>query len=819
MPRVTRAQHLAESEAARRMYALNQTREAGQAGGSNADFQSNQGQARRPRSEVDPGEAARRPSPFLDPDPNIGRNSMDFNPPPSERGRESGGVPEEEVPPSSDEDDSDYSPGHTQHSQSSISNHSQYESDFDDRDDFSCVEEVDYEETGRGRRRGNRMASDQRRFLESDDSSDEDYAPSRSLAGRTESLGPVGSRGSRFTRRTGSDASRHSSLSSRHSSLRPASRQTSHHHISRQSSQRPASRQSSRRPVSRQSSRRPVSRQSSRRPVSRHSSRRPASHHSSRRPVSPYSSYHTSHHSVSRHSSRHPASRYSVSPIPVYHHRLPPDLPRNPDVPRRAQSHRERGWDRGRVSSDDEQHGQRHRHRRHHVEVGRNRDDIPGYQSPMDDDQEAEAHRHRGLKRRASIGDESPRWQENRRRHSRSPSPTPRRGHRHNNQSPTPRRRSSRSLSPVPQWVQRNSRRRRSRSYSPASRRRRDPEQLPPLENFRRPRHELVEDRYNRRGEQDVGGREREVVKSSKSRVPFPKVTESIMPRSDPVGMLTSVSQAVITVLRNGWCEPIPLGHFARRNNLLFTSYTALDASSFHITEGGQVRLKTKRLHDISIMDLTINDWNEIKRNMPKAIREHLIPDDEVFPGSTEALAAAEMIENLFRIVDDQARIGEEYIPLMFYVDTKIQFWRARPERKERIDFFDFIFYRDVYEAWKALVESREAEKREAEKKALFKNPKGNFSFQSYNSKPSFRNNGQFGGSSNNKANNKFTKHRCIFCGGDHHSKNHIASASDYLKQDEEGVYRNSSGKRICFSYNGLKGCSFPSPCKHGEHR
>ncbi|KAJ3831565.1 hypothetical protein F5878DRAFT_69795 [Lentinula raphanica] len=163
----------------------------------------------------------------------------------------------------------------------------------------------------------------------------------------------------------------------------------------------------------------------------------------------------------------------------------------------------------------------------------------------------------------------------------------------------------------------------------------------------------------------------------------------------------------------------------------------------------------------------------------------------------------------------------------MFYVDTKIQFWRSRPERKERIDFFDFIFYRDVYEAWKALVETREAEKREAEKReaerkaSSFKNFKGSYSFQSYNSKPSFRQNGQFAGPSHNKANsnNKFTKHRCIFCGGDHHSKNHSSSPSDYLKQDDEGVYRNSSGKRICFSFNGLKGCSYPSPCKHGEHR
>ncbi|KAJ3975329.1 hypothetical protein EV361DRAFT_959589 [Lentinula raphanica] len=283
MPRFTRAQHLAESEAARRMYALNQTRDAGPAGGPNADFQSNdsnQGQVRRSRSEDDPDGPARRPSPFLAPD-EVGRDSMDFNPPPDERGRESGGVPEEEVPPSSDEDDSDYSPGHTHHSQSSVSNHSYYESDFDDRDYILPDEEVDLEEMGRGRRRINREASDQRRFLESDDSSDEDYAPSRSLERRSESLMPTssvaGSRASHHTRRSGSVDSRHSS--------RPHSRHSSRRHESLQ----PSLNHSSRRPESRQPSFRSVSRQSSRHPVSRHSSRRPTSPHSSRHPTSHYS--------------------------------------------------------------------------------------------------------------------------------------------------------------------------------------------------------------------------------------------------------------------------------------------------------------------------------------------------------------------------------------------------------------------------------------------------------------------------------------------------------------------------------------------------
>ncbi|KAJ3770311.1 hypothetical protein FB446DRAFT_773788, partial [Lentinula raphanica] len=271
MPRITRAQQLAESEAARRMYALNQTRDAGQAGGSSADFQSNQGQARRQRSEEDPGDGARLPSPFLDPEPGIGRNSMGFNPPPRERGRESGGVPEE-VPPSSDEDDSDYSPGHTHRSQSSVSNVSHckgvphllepsrlmcssqgrvfpdllfglpglyispvfpddYESEFDDRDfDFTLDEESDPEAWGRGRRgrqRDNRKAVDQRRFLESDNSSDEDYVPSRSPSRRSASAHPVGSRTSHHRTPFGSQASRHSSRHVSRSVSPPASRSVS----------------------------------------------------------------------------------------------------------------------------------------------------------------------------------------------------------------------------------------------------------------------------------------------------------------------------------------------------------------------------------------------------------------------------------------------------------------------------------------------------------------------------------------------------------------------------------------------------------------
>ncbi|KAJ3746900.1 hypothetical protein EV360DRAFT_76427 [Lentinula raphanica] len=622
MPRVTRAQHLAESEAARRMYALNQTREAGQAGGSNADFQSNQGQARRPRSEVDPGEAARRPSPFLDPDPNIGRNSMDFNPPPSERGRESGGVPEEEVTPNiprvrfritrngrralvmlgvvfpATQARLPPSQGKGVSPPATFPD----ESDFDDRDDFSRVEEVDYEETGRGRRRGNRMASDQRRFLESNDSSDEDYAPSHSLAGRTESLGPVGSRVSLLVILLFVQF-----LVKLLIIIFLANRLSVPLLVNRL---------------------------------------------------------------VVLFLANRLVALFPVIPLVVLFLLilliiLPIIL--SLDIRLVTQLL---------VTQSPQSLN---------IIVIYLQTFLAILMSLV---------AHKVIVNAAGIGEEFLQMMSSM---------------------------DNITVIGVTMWKLREigttfrvisllwtmTRKLKLTMNLQGGRRIGGGVlvvHLPLLEGAigiiisLQPLVEEVREVYLQflngfNVTVGVGGLEvilplpdDDVTRNNCHLWKTLDVQDKNWWRTDPVGMLTSVSQAVITVLRNGWCEPIPLGHFARRNNLLFTSYTALDASSFHITEGGQVRLKTKRLHDISIMDLTINDWNEIKRNMPKAIREHLIPDDEVFPGSTEALAAAEMIENLFRIVDDQARIGEEYIPLMFYVDTKIQFWRARPERKERVE-------------------------------------------------------------------------------------------------------------------------------------
>ncbi|KAJ3719764.1 hypothetical protein C8R42DRAFT_643136 [Lentinula raphanica] len=173
-----------------------------------------------------------------------------------------------------------------------------------------------------------------------------------------------------------------------------------------------------------------------------------------------------------------------------------------------------------------------------------------------------------------------------------------------------------------------------------------------------------------------------------KLRVPFPRVTQAKRPTSDPAGLLTGVCHEVIEILRDGWNEVIPLGYFARRYSPLVSNHAPSSA-------GGN------GLPDIPIIDMSINDWNEIKRNLPHALQEHLIPEHEVVPGTEEAMAAAEMIETFFGIIDNRSRLSDEVVPLMMYADQKITFWRFRPEQDERMDVFDTSIYRDIYEEWK----------------------------------------------------------------------------------------------------------------------
>ncbi|KAJ3816093.1 hypothetical protein F5880DRAFT_1619801, partial [Lentinula raphanica] len=189
----------------------------------------------------------------------------------------------------------------------------------------------------------------------------------------------------------------------------------------------------------------------------------------------------------------------------------------------------------------------------------------------------------------------------------------------------------------------------------------------------------------------------------------FPDPRTARFLEADPAGMLTSVSPAVIKVLSEGWSEPIPLGHFARRYNPLIAGGPAGDLSTLRMGENGQVQVHHRRLREIPLDDLTESDWYQIKRNFPRAVQEFLIPPGQKHVGSEVAKATADMVHRLFTLMENRDRFSKEITPIFYYVDHKIRWWRAHSWDNIRIDSVDEKTFESIYREWK----DREDEKRQ----------------------------------------------------------------------------------------------------------
>ncbi|KAJ3719278.1 hypothetical protein C8R42DRAFT_643544 [Lentinula raphanica] len=301
---------------------------------------------------------------------------------------------------------------------------------------------------------------------------------------------------------------------------------------------------------------------------------------------------------------------------------------------------------------------------------------------------------------------------------------------------------------------------------------------------------------------------------------------------ADPAGMLTSVNPVVSKVLSEGWSEPIPLGHFARCFNPLLAGGASGDLSMLRMGENGQVQVHHRRLRDIPLDDLTESDWYQIKCNFPRVVKEFLIPPGEKHVGSKVAQASADMIHNLFTMMEECDRFLKEITPIFYYVDHKIRWWRAHSMDNICIDSMDKETFESIYREWREREDKREKEKERLFAREKFEKFSGGRSGplgQGFSSH--FGGGGGHASSSHHgpKQGRGFADHhgaggggsrsfRCIICGQpDHDSRRHQAAASDYLKRDSDGIYRDSAGKWVCFSWNGTRGCDF-KPCHKGEH-
>lgn len=94
----------------------------------------------------------------------------------------------------------------------------------------------------------------------------------------------------------------------------------------------------------------------------------------------------------------------------------------------------------------------------------------------------------------------------------------------------------------------------------------------------------------------------------------------------------------------NNWARWTPIGGFAPRFNTDGLSEALSSGDSLLLESGaGSVSLRAKGFSEIPIEDTNRADFTGIATNLPRAIREHLIPYGETDVGSDHALAIAEI--------------------------------------------------------------------------------------------------------------------------------------------------------------------------------
>lgn len=272
----------------------------------------------------------------------------------------------------------------------------------------------------------------------------------------------------------------------------------------------------------------------------------------------------------------------------------------------------------------------------------------------------------------------------------------------------------------------------------------------------------------------------------------------------------------------NNWARWTPIGGFAPRYNSDGLSEALSSGDALLLESGaGSVSLKAKGFTEIPIEDTDRADFTGIASNLPRAIREHLIPAGELDVGSEHALAIADMFQGLFRMIQDREDFHECFELYREYVWKVIRAWHSYPEDNIRIDIFHVEMYQQILHghlARETSCKDRASSNSSSsstytahhsnQNQQSFRNPKNSRGSKAENYRRSEQPKTKGIGDDNNV---------CYKCGGTHHHSRHKASASDYLVQKGRN-WVDPEGRCYCIGFNGISGCSFGKDCKY-EHR
>jgi hypothetical protein len=255
-----------------------------------------------------------------------------------------------------------------------------------------------------------------------------------------------------------------------------------------------------------------------------------------------------------------------------------------------------------------------------------------------------------------------------------------------------------------------------------------------------------------------------------------------------------------------GWITHVPLTYLTDKGCLL-KNKSSLNASqdvlSYDPTTG-QVVTTSRTLSDHGELDLTFDEWHQAWRRLLDLIKSFL-PQEFL------------MWEVHYQFILNSDNRSEMW-PLYLAYDAEIR--KRATQTSIDPSVFSIGIWNDLEARYttKKVYAMIQADLKQHSDRFVTPHPV-NTSFNAPRNTPSFRN-PQHSLSDNSKLG------RCIFCGdrSKTHSS-HACTASCYAngspchlsRQEPSGTRVSKSGKRFCFSWNGLAGCD-RTPCRKGEH-
>ena len=253
----------------------------------------------------------------------------------------------------------------------------------------------------------------------------------------------------------------------------------------------------------------------------------------------------------------------------------------------------------------------------------------------------------------------------------------------------------------------------------------------------------------------------------------------------------------------DGWTVHVPLTFLTDKGCLLKNKLSA--ASTHEVLSmdpsSGQIITTSKPLFDTGELDLTFDEWHQAWRRLLELIKTYLPLEFPLW----------EIHYTFILNNDNQA----EMWPLYVSYDVEIR-------KRAVVSSIDpSVFSIGI---WNDLEVRYNAKKVLAQVQSSLKQFTPVLNTNTQNSRQE-RASSSFRGQQNSTDSSQ--SGRCIFCSNrskEHPSKECIAntyangSPSYMQRQEPSGVRRSKSGRRHCFSWNGLGGCEQGSTCKKGDH-